>query len=397
MSKLPWLTIIGIGEDGVEGLSASSQAALTAAEIIMGPSRHLSMLTDGSARRITWPVPFSEGLPILQDLRGQRVVVLASGDPFWFGAGSVIARAFDAQEWLALPGPSCFSLVAARMGWPLEQTACLGLHAAPMARLKRHLAPGTRMIATLRDGDAVAELLEYLAAQGFEDSLVTIWERLGGPLERRVQGRANALEGDFAHPVCAAVEVSGIGTVLSVATGLPDNTFESDGQMTKRLARAITLSSLGPLPGQHLWDIGGGSGSISLEWLLAHPTTRASAIEPRPDRADRIIQNAEVLGVEDRIKVIEGIAPDCLQGLAAPDAIFVGGGMSGALMEAVTAIAGIRVVANAVTLEGEMLLSQWHDRLGGDLLRIALSSPVPLGSKRGWGAAYPVVQWSIVT
>ena len=395
MSDSPWLTIIGIGEDGVAGLNARSQAALSAAKVIMAPPRHLDLLGETSARRIPWPVPYRDGLDVLKTLRGQGVVVLASGDPFWFGAGSAIARQFDSHEWIALPGASCFSLAANHLGWALEDTACLGLHAAPMTRLRRHLARGTRAIVTLRDGKSVAELTTYLSAQGFGDSMLTLFEHLGGPHERITSGTASSLHGTFDHPVCAAIAFAGQGAALTVATGQADATFASDGQMTKRPVRAITLSTLAPRPHEHLWDIGGGSGSIALEWLLAHPTTRATCIEMRDDRAARIAQNAEDLGVAHRLVVVTGVAPGALAGRDTPDAIFVGGGLDHALIEEVSAT-GARLVVNAVTLEGEALLARWHARLGGELMRIELASAKALGPKRGWSASYPVVQWSLV-
>ena len=396
MSDVPWLTIIGIGENGVEGLTPASQAALDAAQVIMGPPRHLALVPTGNARRIEWPVPFADGLPLLKDLQGEQVVVLASGDPFWFGAGSVIARHFEPKDWTALPSPSCFALTAARLGWAIDDTVCLGLHAAPLQRLRRHLAAGVRIIVTLRDGDAVSELAGYLCEQGFEASILHILEHLGGPLERITELPANKIAGSFESPVCVAIHVAGPGAVLPVSSGLPDETFAHDGQITKRPVRAITLSTLAPKPDEHLWDIGGGSGSIALEWVLAHPTTVATCIEPRSDRAARVWQNAEDLGVAHRVTVVEGSAPDALSHLKAPNAVFVGGGLSDDVLTAVTKSQSARIVVNAVTLEGEALLAKWHAQLGGELMRIALSSVTPIGPKRGWCSSYPVVQWSLV-
>ena len=369
----------------------------------MAPQRHLDLVVNNplstsvpaGTELIPWPVPFSDGIAILASLRGQKVVVLASGDPFWFGAGSVIARSFGPSEWTALPGVSCFSLAAARLGWALETTTCIGLHAAPFARLRRHLAPGAKLIVTLRDGDAVHGLSAYLVAQGFDSSTLHVMEHLGGPQDRLTIQRADEVSGSFDHPVCAAIEVEGHGHPLTVATGQRDDTFDSDGQITKRPVRAITLSTLAPKPGEHLWDIGGGSGSIGLEWALAQPSTTVTTIEPRPDRAARIVQNALTLGVDHRLSVIEGAAPDALVGLKAPDAIFVGGGLSQDVIDAALATSA-RVVVNAVTLEGEALLAAAHAAHGGDLMRIALSEAAPLGPKRGWKASYPVVQWSLV-
>ncbi|MEP2889627.1 precorrin-6y C5,15-methyltransferase (decarboxylating) subunit CbiE [Tateyamaria sp.] len=394
MSETPWLTIIGIGEDGVAGLSAASQAALHAADVIMAPPRHLSMIPEGSAERIEWPVPFANGIAILASLRGKQVVVLASGDPFWFGTGSVIARSFGPDEWRAFPTASCFALAASQLGWALDKTHCVGLHAAPMARLRRHLAPGAQIIATLRDGSGVHDLAAYLNGAGFGDSTLTVFEHLGGPQERVTTAKAATLTGTFDHPVCAAIKVAGNGPSLTTATGQTDSTFKSDGQMTKRPIRAITLSTLAPKPHEHLWDVGAGSGSIALEWLLAHPTTRATCIEPRADRAARIRQNADDLGVEHRLTIINGNAPETLTGIDTPDAIFVGGGLSTDLLEAVIAL-NTRLVVNAVTLEGEAFLANAQTQYGGELMRIEIANTKVLGAKRGWSASYPVVQWSL--
>lgn len=392
----PWLTIVGLGEDGPEGLTGASRTALEAAEIVMGPPRHLDLLPDLSAERVAWPVPFSDGLEILQGFAGRQVVVLASGDPFWFGAGSVIARRFPRGAWRALPGVSCFALAAAHLGWPLEQTLCLGLHAAPLTRLRPHLCPGARLIVTLRDGAAVAELGDHLTAQGFGASTLYVMQSLGGPREEVRAVPANAARGDFSHPICVALDVAGHGAVVPRASGLDDSFFDTDGVMTKRPVRALTLSALAPRPGEHLWDIGGGSGSIGIEWLLSHPTTGATAIEPRADRIAMIRANAAALGV-DRLTVVEGRAPEALTALPRPEAVFIGGGLSEALLQWLFADldSGTRLVANAVTLESEALLLRWHGIKGGALLRIDLSKAAPLGPRRGWEAGYPVVQWSV--
>jgi precorrin-6B C5,15-methyltransferase / cobalt-precorrin-6B C5,C15-methyltransferase len=397
MSEGPWLTIVGLGEDGPDGLPPASHRALAEAEVVMGPARHLSLVPGAGLERIEWPVPFAEGLPILHGLRGRRVVVLASGDPFWFGAGSVIARDLAPGEWHALPGPSTFSLAAARMGWAVEGTLCLGLHAAPLARLRPALAPGVRAIVLLRDGAAVAELAGYLVAEGFGAIRLTVMEALGGPRERITEVRADAAAGAFAHPVAVAVEVAGEGAVVPCASGIPDAFFETDGQITKRPMRALALSALAPRPGERLWDIGGGSGSIAVEWCLSHPTTRAASIEPRADRAARIRANAARFGL-DRLRVVEGTAPVALDGLEAPQAVFIGGGLSEDLLAALEArlSPGTRIVAHAVTLESEALLIGAASRLGGDLLRIELAEAAPLGTRTGWAPARPVVQWRAV-
>ena len=394
MADAPWMTIIGLGEDGLDGLSLASRSALEAAEVIMGPARHLGLVPDTGAERIEWPVPFAGGIERLETLRGRRVAVLASGDPFWFGAGAVIARHFQPAEWVAHPGRSTFSLGAARLGWSLERTVCLGLHSAPLSRLRPHLAPGTRALVLLRDGDAVAALAAELVAHGFADSRVTVMEALGGPKERITHHVAGRLEGRFAHPVCAAIDVADGGMALTCASGQPDTVFRTDGVMTKRPVRALTLSALAPRPGERLWDIGGGSGTVAIEWLLAHPANTALTIEPRADRVAMIRENADALGA-DRLEIVEGRAPEAFAGLAQPDAVFVGGGLSVALLDVLeTALPpGTRMVANAVTLENDALLGQWHVRKGGELMRIEIAHSAPLGEKRGWKSAYPVTQW----
>ncbi|WP_323772110.1 precorrin-6y C5,15-methyltransferase (decarboxylating) subunit CbiE [Antarctobacter sp.] len=393
----PWLTIIGLGEDGPDGLTGASRAALEAAEIIMGPPRHLSLLPDLPGQRVDWPVPFADGLDLLAEFSGRKVAVLASGDPFWFGAGSVIARRFARSEWRALPGPSVFSLAAAHLGWPLEKTLCLGHHAAPLTRLRRHLARGVRIIVTLRDGAALSELGRYLSGLGFGASTLWVMEALGGPREAVTQSQADAVTGAFTHPVAVALQIDGDGAALPRASGLADGFFDSDGVMTKRPVRALTLSALAPKPFEVLWDIGGGSGSIGIEWLLSHPTTEAVAIETRADRIGLITANAAALGV-DRLRVVEGKAPEALADLPIPDAVFIGGGLSVALLDWLYAHvpAGTQLVANAVTLESEAVLIAAHRTRGGSLLRIDLSEAAPLGPRTGWKAAYPVVQWSVV-
>lgn len=393
----PWLTIVGLSEDGAEGLSPASRRALDAAQVLIGPERHLALVPKTSAERVVWPRPFADGLELLEDLRGRRVVALVSGDPFWFGAGRVIAEQLSPAEWSAHPAPSTFSLAAARLGWSLEATECFGLHAAPLTRLAPALHDGARLLVLLRDGAAAAELAVYLAGQGFGASRVTLMEALGGPRERvRAFKAAEGAPDDAAHPVCAAVAVHGGPSTLHLASGQADTVFDHDGQITKRPMRALTLSALRPTPGARLWDIGAGSGSIAIEWLLSSQTAQATAIEAKPDRAARIRANADRLGC-DRLGVVTGVAPHALEGLPDPDVVFIGGGLSGVLLEALWArlSPGVRVVASAVTLESEALLAEWQGRVGGDLMRIDLATSAPLGGKRGWKAAYPVVQWSV--
>jgi len=394
MTDNPWITIVGLGEDGPDGLPPASRKAIEGADHVMGPPRHLALMDDLNANTVEWPTPFADGIEVLQRLEGQKVAVLASGDPFWFGAGSVIARHFTPEEWTCLPGPSSFSLTASALGWAIDKTICLGLHAAPLTRMRPYLVPGVQMIITLRDGQAVMETAAYLDRLGFGESQLSVLERLGGPQQRVTHTTAAQIEGAFQHPVTLAIKVAGAGDALPRCSGISDGFFETDGVMTKRPIRAMTISALAPKPGEILWDIGGGSGSIAVEWLLSDASTRAICIETREDRLGFIRANADALGV-DRIDMVHGSAPKALERLSKPDAVFVGGGLSEDLISYLeTHTKGVRMVANAVTLEGEALLGQLHQNKGGDLMRIDLSHAAPMGAKRGWNAAYPIVQWS---
>lgn len=275
--------------------------------------------------------------------------------------------------------------------------SCLGLHAAPLTQLRPHLAPGQRIIVLLRNGAAVRDLAGWLVELGFGPSRLWVLERLGGAQERVRSATAETCAfADIAAPVAVALEVAGPGRAIPRASGLPDDFFEHDGQITKRPVRALTLSALAPRPGEVLWDIGAGSGAVSIEWLLAHPTTQAVVIEADPARTARLRANADRLGV-DRLILRQGRAPEALADLPAPDAVFIGGGASAALLETLwTKLApGTRIVANAVTLETEALLLAWQARVGGALLRIELAQAEPLGRKQGWRAQRPVVQWSV--
>lgn len=395
MSSTPWLTLIGLGEDGPDGLPPASRDALRAAQVVTGAARHLALLPDLGDRARPWPVPFADGIAPLLALRGQRVAMLVSGDPFWFGAGTVLARHLDPGEWRALPAPSTFGLAAARLGWGLEATLCLGLHAAPLTRLRPHLTPGLRALVLLRDGAAAGELAAWLTEQGFGDSTLHVLERLGGPHARhRTAAAAGFTLTDVAAPVAVAIEVAGAGASLSRASGQADAWFAHDGQITKRPVRALALSALAPRAGEHLWDIGAGSGSVGIEWLLAHPACRATAFEGDATRAARARTNADTLGVD--LRVIHARAPDGLAGQPLPDAAFIGGGLSEGLLQTLWALLrpGTRVVAHAVTLESEALLALWQGQHGGSLLRIELAEAAPLGTRRGWKSVYPVVQWS---
>ncbi|MFW8634474.1 precorrin-6y C5,15-methyltransferase (decarboxylating) subunit CbiE [Cribrihabitans pelagius] len=390
----PWLTIIGLGENGLESLSGASRKALAEAEVIFGGPRHLALAEAGS-RGAPWPVPFSVA-PVLE-LRGGKVVVLASGDPFWHGAGGSLARHLEDGEWVSHPAPPAFALAANLLGWKLEDVLCLGLHAAPYARLRVLLGAGTRVICTMRDGGAPAELAAWLTAQGFGASQLTVAECLGGPRQRvRVTGAKDFDLQDVQAPVAVAIEAAG-SRGLPRASGLADELFSSDGQITKRPVRALTLSALAPRAGELLWDIGGGSGSVSVEWCLAAPGARAMTFEPRESRLENIRANAAAFGIEHRMTAVLGKAPEVLAGQPLPDCVFIGGGGSQALLDHLWEVlpAGARIVANGVTLETETLLMQAHAARGGHLLKVEIAEAGPLGTMRGWERARPVIQWSV--
>lgn len=361
--------------------------------MVFGGPRHLAMIDHPDKR--PWPVPFAIA-PVLA-LRGRRVAVLASGDPFWFGAGGSLARELVPGEWRTFAAPSVFSLVAARKGWRLEEVTCLGLHAAPLARLRPYLAPGQRLIITLRDGEAPSLLAAFLRETGFSASLVTFFEQLGGAQERTTEATAAAFpDTRLADLVVAALEIRGAGQAATLASGRADDLFEHDGQITKRPIRALALSALAPRAGELLWDLGAGSGSIGIEWLLAHPQMRAIGVEADATRATRARANAARLGVE-RLEIREGRALDLLPLLPRPDAVFIGGGADENLMNALWACLpqGVRLVAHGVTLETEALLTAWNGSKGGQLLRVELAEAAPLGRRRGWKSSYPVLQWSV--
>lgn len=398
----PWLSIVGIGEDGLDGLGRNAVAAIEAAEIVFGGKRHLELAaaaTRGEAR--PWPVPFDAEMSDVVALRGRRVCVLASGDPFFYGAGVTLLRRIPSEETVCYPSPSAFSLAAARLGWALQSIEYVSLHGRSIDLLRPHLHPGARIIALTSDERAPALIAELLSQSGFGQSEFVLLEALGGKRERRRQIRAADFTFDDIDPlnVVAIDVVAAEGArVLPFAQGLDDSLFEHDGQITKREIRAVTLSSLAPRRGELLWDIGAGSGSIGIEWMLSHPSLRAIAIEQHPDRAERIARNAEAFGVPG-LEVMIGAAPAAFEGLPQPDAIFIGGGGSetGVLEGAMEALKpGGRLVANAVTLEMEAVLLDAHARLGGSMIRLDVSRVVAVGSMSGWRPAMPVTQWSWV-
>jgi precorrin-6Y C5,15-methyltransferase (decarboxylating) len=394
-----WLSIVGIGEDGVDGLSPVACRLIAAADIVFGGKRHLELagsLIRGAMR--PWPSPFAGAVAEVAEQRGRQVCVLASGDPFFYGVGSVLARHVDASEMVVLPSPSSFSLAAARLGWAMPDTVLLSLHGRSLDLVRRHLHPGARILALTANGDGPSALAALLRGLGFGGSRMTVLEALGGPRERIRSTRV----ADFDLAAVDALNIVGLeieaergARILGRAAGLADELFEHDGQITKREIRAVTLSSLSPRRGEMLWDIGAGSGSVAIEWLLADPSLRAVAIERQPERAARIARNASALGTPN-LEIITGVAPAALAGLAAPHAIFVGGGAcdAGLLDAAIAALrSGGRMVVNAVTLETEAVLIAWHAAAGGELSRIAVSRAGPVGARSAWRPAMPVTQW----
>jgi precorrin-6B C5,15-methyltransferase / cobalt-precorrin-6B C5,C15-methyltransferase len=392
-----WLSIVGIGEDGVEGLTPVARSLVQAAEIVFGGRRHLALaapLIRGAAR--PWRSPFERAVEEVLAQRGRQVCVLASGDPFLYGVGSVLLRHVDPCETVAVPAPSTFSLAAARLGWALPETTQLSLHGRTLDLVRPHLQPGAHLLALTSDGEGPAALARLMSDIGFGTSRMTVLEALGGPRERlRTTTAAGFDVGDVGplNIVAIEVEASPGARVLARTSGLPDGLFEHDGQITKREIRAITLAALSPRRGELLWDVGAGAGSVAIEWMLADPSMRAIAIEARGERAARIRRNAAAFGVPG-LDVIEGVAPAAFEGLAQPDALFIGGGAAGVLDAAVGALrSGGRLVVNAVTVETEALLMARRATLGGELSRIAITRVETVGSKQAWRPALPVTQW----
>jgi precorrin-6Y C5,15-methyltransferase (decarboxylating) len=389
--------VVGIGDAGLASLSATARAIVESGEVLVGGKRHLAMVPDHPGKRLRWRCPLEATLDDLEALRGRRVVVLASGDPMWFGVGELLVRRFDRSELRILPGPSAFSLICAQLGWPLAAVACLSAHSRPLASVRRHVAPGARLIVLSRDGATPDTLARMLAEEGFGRSRLWVFEHLDGPAERQAKGIAAAWPGHTFAPLnTAAIEcIAEPEAALRARTpGLADDAFESDGMLTKREVRAATLARLMPLPGQCLWDVGAGSGAIAIEWLRAVDGVRALAVEQDAARCATIARNAERLGAPE-LRVVQARAPECLAGLPAPDAVFVGGGIGEpAMLETCwqKLRPGGRLVVNAVTVEGEQRLLAWQAAHGGELLRIGVARLEALGSYRAWRASLPVTQ-----
>jgi precorrin-6Y C5,15-methyltransferase (decarboxylating) len=396
-----WLSIIGIGESGREGLPAAAQRLIGEAVLVAGGARHLALIGAVRGETLEWKKPFRDTIARILERAGEPVCVLASGDPFWFGAGAVLAEYVPAAEMLVLPAPSTFSLAAARLGWPLQTAVMLGLHSARPETLRRHLHHGQRILALSADGSAPGEAAELLCRYGFGGSIVHIMEALGGPRERVHRRLAKDIRIEtFGALNVMAIEAEAGENAKPVpfAAGLPDSYFEHDGQITKREVRAITISALRPAPGELLWDIGLGSGSVAIEWLLAHASMRAFGFETSAARAARAARNAVSLGVP-HLEIREGAAPGTFAGAEAPDAIFAGGGVSdaGLLAAAWDALKpGGRMVSNAVSFEGQAALMACRAAQGGTLTRIGIEREHAVGRYTVWQPAMPVLQWSAV-
>jgi precorrin-6B C5,15-methyltransferase / cobalt-precorrin-6B C5,C15-methyltransferase len=396
------LTVVGIGADGWAGLPAPARTAIMTAQVLMGSARQLALLPeDLDGERITWPSPLMPALPGLLDAhRDRRVCVLASGDPMLHGIGTTLTRLLGADRVQILPHPSSVSLACARLRWAVDGVEVVSLVGRPAEVVHPAVQPGRRLVVLSADGTSPAAVAGLLTTMGYGESTLTVLEGLGGPDERALTGTAETWQ----YPLVAPLNVVAVecragakATLLPTVPGLPDEAYESDGQLTRREVRAITLARLAPVPGQLLWDVGAGSGSVGIEWMRVHPSCRAIAVEARQDRADRVTANALALGVPGLVVVV-GAAPAALADLPSPDAVFVGGGATapGVVDRCWAALRpGGRLVVNAVTLESAAVLTAWHARVGGDLTSIAVSRAAPVGGFTAWRPAMPVTQWAV--
>lgn len=395
----PWLAIVGLGEDGLDGLSPHARRLVDGAELLVGGVRHLDLLPPNAAQRLSWPSPLQDAFPAILARRGRPVCVLATGDPFFHGVGSLLAAVVDPAEIVAVPAPSAYALACARLGWAGQDVVRVSLHGRALERVIPHLHPGARILALSWDGTTPGRLAALLRERGLGATVITVLERMGGRAERIRRGSADGFDVgavDALNTVALELPATTGTRIAHFAPGLPDDWFESDGQITKREVRAVTLSALAPRRGALLWDVGAGSGSVGIEWMLADPSCRTIAIEPRPERAARVRRNALALGVPD-LAVVEGEAPGAIAGLPAPDAAFVGGGAGdpGVLDTVIVALKpGGRLVVNAVTLETQALLVERHAAHGGDLVQLSVARVDRIGGFRGFRPAMAVVQWT---
>lgn len=394
MSK-PWLTLVGIGEDGREGLSRTARAALDGANLVVGGRRHLALAGPLACETMIWPSPIENAMPKICERRGKPVVVLATGDPFHYGIGAMLSQNFLPAEIMSIPQLSAFSLAASRLCWSLQDVACVSLHGRDEAGLIRHLSPGQKILVLSWDGDTPKRVAQTLCERGLGASRLVVLEAMGGARECTRETTASAFDLSGIDPLnTVAIHCAGDGDASLSRACLPDDAFEHDGQITKQGIRAVTLAALAPRGGECLWDIGAGSGSIAIEWQRADRRNKVLAIESKPERSERIARNAGKHGVT--VEVVTGKAPEALAGLPVPDAVFVGGGVSDpAVMDHAMAVlrAGGRLVANAVTLEAQAYLARLHGEHGGALTLLQHADATPVGTFRGWKQAMPIVQW----
>ncbi|WP_416897966.1 MAG: precorrin-6y C5,15-methyltransferase (decarboxylating) subunit CbiE [Minwuia sp.] len=394
----PWLNIVGITEEGPVSLPPSARTLVEASEVLIGGERHLAMFPDHPAEKIAWTRPLKHLAERIVDFRGRRTTVLATGDPLNFGVAAKLLQSVPVEETVIVPAPSAFSLVAARMGWSLPDVETITLHGRPADRFRAWPAPGLRIIALSGDAKTVPEVARMLVESGYGPSRISVFGHVGGPKESRADGTASGWYADVPDLNTMAVECIADADTVFVprVPGLDDGLFRHDGKMTKREVRAITLSRLMPARGAVLWDVGSGCGSVGIEWMRSAPEARAIGIEPDAGRRSMAAENAVALGVPE-FRQIDGHAPAALSDLPRPDAIFIGGGVSdGAVIDAcVEALPkGGRLVANAVTLEGQAQLMAAHGQMGGDLTRIGIDRASPVGAMTGWRPAMPVMQWA---
>jgi len=394
-----WLSIVGIGEDGPVGVSDRARGAIAAAEVLVGGERHLALLPADGRPRHTWPRPFDALIGIIGAVRPRRVCVIASGDPFCYGIGNVLARHFPLEEMEVIPAPSAFSLACARLGWNLAEVELLTLHGRALSFLEAHVQPNARLVILSAGGGTPSAVAKLLVERGFSPSEFTVLEHMGGE-ERTHRANAEMMCGrTFRDLNTIAIRClpGSNPTALSQVPGLPDDCFDNDGQLTKRAVRAVTVSALAPGPYQLLWDIGAGSGSVAIEWCRAHRSCKAVAVESAPSRAARIETNATRLGTP-QVRTVLGEAPAALDGLAAPNAVFVGGSVTrNGLVETCweRLLPGGRMVINVVTVEGEQRIAALWRSLGGELTRIAVSHAGAVGEstlRHGFRPAMPVTQ-----
>ena len=394
----PWLTVVGMGDDGPDGLAPAARAVVEQTPVVVGGRRHLDLLGPGEGERIPWPQPFSAFPETLERLRDRAVCVLTSGDPTCYGIGSILVKRFGLEAVRIVPAPSAFSLACARLGWAGQTVQTLSLHGRPLALLHPFIQPGVRLLALTANAGTPGEVARILCERGYGGSRLTVLSHLGGEKERMHTATAGAYE---AHDAVADLNTLAIECVadpdaplIPRTPGLADDLYEHDGQLTKREVRAMTLAALGPVPGQLLWDVGAGCGSVGIEWMRTHPRCRAIAIEPDAGRVAMIAANAAALGTPG-LEVVSGRAIAALEGLPPPDAVFVGGGITepNLLDRCWSALVpGGRLVANVVSVEGEAALDCWHRAHGGSLTRVAITRCEPLGRYRGWRPLMPVTQ-----